>query len=165
MKVGTQNIYCLKPFMFTGNNYLVVCTLKQCFHRQPVCFTCCACMELTNSDNFVLPAEIVVNPEVVTEVQVGSTIFLSCVASGHPLPSISWAQQSRELTNGSGFIIHQQLVTEAGISFMTSTLEACSTNASTYTCSAANQNNQDVFITTVELLAGGSYCRAAFMYC
>jgi len=105
------------------------------------------------------------NPGVVTEVQVGSTVLLSCVASGHPLPSISWAQQSRELTNGSGFIIHQRLVTEAGISFMTSTLEACSTNASTYTCSAANQNNQDVFITTVELLAGGSYCRAAFMYC
>ena len=96
------------------------------------------------------------NPGVVTEVQVGSTVLLSCVASGHPLPSISWAQQSRELTNGSGFIIHQRLVTEAGISFMTSTLEACSTNASTYTCSAVNQNNsQDVFITTVELLAGG----------
>ena len=100
-------------------------------------------------------------PEVVTKVKVGSTILLSCVASGHPLPSLSWTRQSRELNNGSGFIVYPRLVTEAGISFMTSTLEVCSANASTYTCSAVNQNSQDVFVITVELLAAGN-CKAAF---
>ena len=101
------------------------------------------------------PAEVVVHPEAVTEFKGGSTVLLTCAASGLPLPSLSWTQHSTELNNGSRFIIHQRLVTEAGISFITSILEVCSANASTYNCSADHHNGGDFFTSVIEIQAEG----------
>jgi len=100
-----------------------------------------------------LEADIVVHPEAATEFKGGSTVLLTCAASGLPLPSLSWTQHSTELNNGSGFIIHQRLVTEVGISFITSILEVCSANASTYTCSAYHHNGGDFFTSVIEIQA------------
>ena len=82
-----------------------------------------------------------------TSVNVGSTVLITCVASGDSPTFITWSNQSEpQLTNSSRVTIYEELVTEGGVTFVQSILEICSvqeTDASNYTCSAENDFGTD----------------------
>ena len=92
------------------------------------------------------PAQIVIAPESIA-VNVGTTVLITCVASGDSPTFITWSNQSEpQLTNSSRVTIYEELVTEGGVTFVQSILEICSvqeTDASNYTCSAENDLGTD----------------------
>ena len=64
-----------------------------------------------------------------------------CIASGYPLPSLSWSRGGASLNNGSRFIIYEELVTSNEVTSLQSTLEISSVeadDAAECTCVANN---------------------------
>ena len=94
------------------------------------------------------PPELVIVPNDVS-VTAGSSIFLTCVASGFPLPVFTWQKSNLsepQITNSSRVAIYEELVSEGGVTFVQSVLEICSVqeaDALNYTCSATNKLGTD----------------------
>ena len=64
-----------------------------------------------------------------------------CIASGYPLPSLSWNRDGASLNNGSRFIIYEELITLNEVTSVQSTLEISSVeqdDAAQYICIANN---------------------------
>ena len=100
-----------------------------------------------------------VHPENVNTILGGSSGLFVCAASGNPLPEITWNQNSTVLSNNSRIKIYKKLVTESGLGFVTSTLEACHIeDPSIYSCTARNERGSDVdsFEITVNSDEGGN---------
>lgn len=87
-----------------------------------------------------------VRPEIViqpgnTSVNLGSTLLLTCVSYGLPIPALTWSRGDAELTNDSRTTIYDQLVTENGVTFIVSMFQLCSVEATDngeYSCIAQN---------------------------
>ena len=89
----------------------------------------------------------------------GSSGLFVCAAAGTPLPVITWNQNNTVLSNDSRIKIYTKLVTESGLGFVTSTLEACHIgDPSVYSCSAVNERGSDFdsFEVTVNTDEGGN---------
>ena len=87
------------------------------------------------------PAQIVIRPNNLTQVNSGDTLTVGCVAYGDPLPHLSWRKDGVELANGSQIQIYEERVTESGITFIKSILEICSASEADigqYSCTANN---------------------------
>ena len=90
---------------------------------------------------FPAPAQIVIHPNNLTQVNSDDTLTVSCVAYGDPLPHLSWRKDGVELANGSQIQIYEERVTESGITFIKSILEICSASEADigqYSCTANN---------------------------
>ncbi len=104
-------------------------------------------------------------------VTANSTVLLTCVVHGFPLPpTISWSFENSTLSNSStdSYIITiQQTVFEVGgVEFLQSILEICGVEvglAGYYACSAENSAGNDTESFTLEVQPQGtyivSYCR------
>ena len=90
-------------------------------------------------------AEVVIHPEVKIEVETDSTVVFTCVAIGRPLPSIDWTSNGTVLVGNTTLVLHQQLLTHEGITFVRSSLQTCATNSSNYRCFANNTVGIGVF--------------------
>ena len=72
-----------------------------------------------------LPASLIIVPENSYPVS-NSNIALTCVASGYPLPEITWSKDSVEVVNGTDTIIYSEVISEQGERFVQSVLYLCS---------------------------------------
>jgi len=90
-------------------------------------------------------AEIVIHPDVRTEVEVDSTLIFTCLAIGRPLPFINWTNNGTTLVNNSTVLIYWQLITKGGITFVRSILQTCATNSNNYRCIVSNTVGVGVF--------------------
>ena len=82
---------------------------------------------------------IVVKPHIIEPVAVGDTIFLTCVASGDPLPSFQWYKGGVPLMNESTSTIYTEEYESNNLTL--SILALCSTavnDSGTYSCQATN---------------------------
>ena len=86
--------------------------------------------------NLLHLAVIMIHPKLETEVEVGSTVLLTCVSSGQPFPSISWYKGGTTLIENTTISIYEERVTMAGIGFVRSVLQTCGSDMSSYSCVA-----------------------------
>ena len=92
---------------------------------------------------YIGPELVIVSNQL--SVQYGSSIVMSCVAAdgGGSQPTISWSLNGRVIESGSNtnFTISSRIISEAGLTFVQSTLHVCSVDFSKigqYSCSASN---------------------------
>ena len=106
-----------------------------------------------------LPAEVVLLSED-TLVSARSTILLTCVGVGYPLPSLSWEREGlTTLQNGSRTTIFESVVVKNGFMFTRSVLQICRVtvggDTGSYNCTATNIFGNDS--ARVELTVHGKY--------
>ena len=95
-----------------------------------------------------------------TDVPLGNTVLLTCVAYGDQPLNISWSREGSVLMNDSQRItIYEEEVEEGGITFIQSILQICSTeadDAGVYSCNVDNEAGNDTanFELTVTPLKG-----------
>lgn len=80
------------------------------------------------------------------EVIAGSTVMLTCIAFGEPLPSITWSAGGVNVTNDSRIELLEMQTNRSGVAFVKSVLQICSSgevDANQYTCTAVNIVNAD----------------------
>ena len=68
------------------------------------------------------------------------------MASGSPLPTVTWSKNGSILSNSSELYIHQVLVTDGGLTFVESVLRMCNVEESDYWCSADNLIGNESYI-------------------
>jgi len=100
---------------------------------------------LINLIQIYTAAEIVIHPDVRTEVEMDSMLIFTCLAIGRPLPFINWTNNGTTPVNNSTVLIYRQLMTEGGITFVRSILQTCATNSNSYRCIANNTVGVGVF--------------------
>ena len=93
------------------------------------------------------PPQIVLYPVDPTDVPVGDTVLLTCVANGDLPLSISWSREGTVLMNDSQRItIYEEEIEEGGITFLQSILQICSIgsdDAGVYSCITENDASND----------------------
>ena len=93
------------------------------------------------------PAQIVLHPVDPTDVPIGDTVLLTCVANGDLPLNISWSREGTVLMNDSQRItIYEEEIEEGGITFVQSILQICSAetdDAGSYSCNADNTAGND----------------------
>ena len=68
-----------------------------------------------------------------------STVLLTCVAYGVPLPTLTWSKAGNSVTNGT---VRNDMVVKGGVTFVRSVLQLCETtvaDSGQYTCTADNE--------------------------
>ena len=96
---------------------------------------------VSNSVNFTLsvnvtPAAIVIGPSNSYPV-FNSSLFLTCVASGFPLPTVSWYREGVLVTDADN--IETEVLEEREVRYIQSTLLLCSVQETAeYSCSVSN---------------------------
>ena len=90
-------------------------------------------------------------------VNVSSTVLLTCVGYGVPVPSLTWSKMGTLVVNDSMITIIEEQVTESRIPFAKSVLEICGSeiqHSGRYTCTAQNElmNDSAMFELTVDFL-------------
>ena len=84
-----------------------------------------------------------------------------CVGTGFPQPTISWTLDGSPLENDTRVTIYEEVLEEAGLTFVQSFLEVCSVNfldAGLYQCTVANRlaNASSNFTLTVNVVGGNA---------
>ena len=100
--------------------------------------------------------EIIIHPKSVLQVDAGDSVTFTCVAYGSPVPHFLWSRNSTKLSNDSRIMISEEVVYLRGVTFVTSTMEICSTEAAdtgTYTCTAGGGLHNDTFSFWVPVIA------------
>ena len=92
-----------------------------------------------------------------------TTLVAVCVGTGFPQPSISWSFNSNPLENSSRITIYEEVIEEAGLTFVQSFLEVCSVgflDGGLYECTVANRlvNASSNFTLSVNTVGGESLC-------
>ena len=85
-----------------------------------------------------VPAQIVIKPADKRLYQ-NSTVLLTCVAYGFPLPTLTWSKARNSVTNGT---VRNDIVVKGGVTFVRSVLQLCGTtvaDSGQYTCTADNE--------------------------
>ena len=86
---------------------------------------------------------------------VNSTVLLTCVAYGTPLPAITWSKGGSSLTDVT---VYNDVVVKSRTNFVRSILRFCSTKSTDsgqYTCTADNEFTNDS--TTFQLTSQGIF--------
>ena len=102
---------------------------------------------VSNSVNFTLsvnvtPAAIVIGPADIYPI-FNSSVFLTCIALGYPLPMITWYREGERVDDPDN--IESEVIEEGGERFVQSTLLLCSTQETArYNCTASNGITGDV---------------------
>jgi len=89
----------------------------------------------------------VVHPEAANDVTAGTSALLVCVASGYPLPSITWSAIG-ETINETEISIYTEILMQGGLTFIKSVLEICSVeknSVTSYQCTAESSASNDTF--------------------
>ena len=76
-----------------------------------------------------------------TDVSYGSTVLLTCIFYGDPIPSIYWLNDTSLIVNSTDIMVYQEVITDWGVTFSRSILEVCSVDLSdeaNYSCAANN---------------------------
>ena len=105
------------------------------------------------------PPEILIHPNLTTEVDAYNTVIFTCVASGDPAPSIIWRKGNTELTNASQLLINETLVISNGVTFLQSSLVLCSVeeaDAGDYSCVSENIFGNDTAASVLTVNARGT---------
>ena len=96
---------------------------------------------VSNTVNFTLsvnstPATIVIAPADTYPI-FNSSVFLTCVAAGYPLPTITWYREGERVDDPDN--IESEVIEEGGEQFVQSTLLVCSVQETArYNCSVSN---------------------------
>ena len=111
--------------------------------------------------------EIVVHPEAVNDVTAGTSALLACVASGYPLPSITWNAIGKTI-NETEISIYTEILMQGGLTFIKSVLEICSVgknSVTNYQCTAESSASNDTvqFELLVATLGGKVACNGVTM--
>lgn len=116
-------------------------------------YTCLASvseLEVTASFNLtvITASALITEPPNNETVRAGDNVTLTCIATGIPLPSITWlvlSQDSEEVMNTSSTLISTSEFTEDGITSVRSTLLITSVQTSlSYSCVASNDYGTDI---------------------
>ena len=102
-------------------------------------------------------AEVEIYPEFATEVDTSTTALLTCVASGSPLPSITWRRNGSTLHNISDAYIFETRITSRQFTFVKSVLEICGNSSNEFSCTADNMIENDTFSFDVYLNEDGKH--------
>ena len=96
---------------------------------------------------YFLAPQIILHPVNLTDVPVGDTVLLTCVANRDLLPSISWRREGSILMNDSQRItIYEEDIEGEGSALIQSILQICSIgpdDAGVYSCIAENDTSDD----------------------
>ena len=110
---------------------------------------------------YLEPIQTVLQPEAKTEVDIGYTLDLICVAYGDPLPSITWSRAGNilQMSNSSDITIYEEVVIEGGVTFAKSILQICDAEESDiyqFNCTATSvdMNDSVSFALSVHALPG-----------
>ena len=103
-------------------------------------------------------AEVEIHPEFATEVDTNTTALLTCVASGSPLPSVTWRRNGSALHNISDAYIFETRITSHQFTFVKSVLEICSNGSNEFSCTADNRIENSTFSFDVFLNEDGKHC-------
>ena len=117
------------------------------------------------------PARVVLHPAKDTHIEGGSTVVLTCVAYGVPLPLLTWSRNGSSLSfNDSRVTIYSEFMTDSGsgVVFTKSVMVLCRsqlTDAGVYCCSAESQlgiHNYTFQVTVIHV--GGKKWHLAEMF-
>jgi len=103
-------------------------------------------------------AEVEIHPEFATEVDTNTSALFTCVASGSPLPSVTWRRNGSTLHNISDAYIFETRITSHQFTFVKSVLEICGNSSDEFSCTADNMIENDTFSFHVFLNEDGKYC-------
>jgi len=103
-------------------------------------------------------AEVEIHPEFATEVDTNTIALLTCVASGSPLPSITWRKNGSALHNISDAYIFETRITSHQFTFVKSVLEICSNSSNEFCCTADNVIENSTVSFDVFLNEDGKHC-------
>ena len=103
-------------------------------------------------------AEVEIHPEFATEVDTNTSALFTCVASGSPLPSVTWRRNGSTLYNISDAYIFETRITSHQFTFVKSVLEICGNSSDEFSCTANNMIENDTFSFHVFLNEDGKHC-------
>ena len=89
-----------------------------------------------------------VHPEKAHMVNAGDTAVLTCVASGKPLPIITWREDGVDRKDDSRITITEEVVSVGGTVLKKSYLEICNStteDSGEYSCIVDNEIGDDTF--------------------
>lgn len=110
---------------------------------------------LTSAVNFTLsvtitPASIVIAPNDSYPV-INSSVILTCVGGGYPLPMVTWYREGVLVINTTDETLQTEVIEQSGERFVQSTLLLCSVQETAeYNCSVSNGISGDV-VTSVSV--------------
>lgn len=95
-----------------------------------------------------------------THVSYGSTVLLTCIVYGDPIPDIYWLNDTSLIANTTDIMVYQEVITDWGVTFSRSILEVCSVDLSdeaNYSCAANNSvGDESAFFSLTVLTEGRS---------
>ena len=87
------------------------------------------------------------------DLNTSTTVFLSCVGFGLPIPEVTWMRNGYPVSNAtSSTVIHNDVIVRGGRRFVRSTLILCNVIGELigeYTCDARNEMTSSQFTFTV----------------
>ena len=106
---------------------------------------------------------VVLGSDAATQVTLNSTVLVTCIAYGDPLPTVTWQKDTMALSNTTesddGVIIYNTVVNEGGRVFARSILQVCFVDddeTGVYSCIATNSlgtDTQDINLSYTEIVA------------
>ena len=113
------------------------------------------CRSLTET----VSAKVVIHPEGDTHTDIGTSVVLTCVGYGVPLPVLSWKHNEAVVQDGSQFSINEYAVTEgqSTATFLVSSLKVCNSeleDAGNFSCTSSNALGNDVYTSVLTVIAG-----------
>ena len=106
---------------------------------------------------------MIVHPENNIRTAVSTSVVLTCVGYGVPLPVLSWKHNETVVQNGSQFSINEYTVTESQstATFLLSTLEVCNSeleDAGNFSCTSRNALGNEVYTSVLTVIDVGGEC-------
>ena len=107
-------------------------------------------------------AKVVIHPEEDPHTDIGTSVVLTCVGYGVPLPALTWKHNEAVVQNGSQFSINEYIVTESQstATFLLSTLEVCNSeleDAGNFSCTSQNALGNEVYTSVLTVNLGGEH--------
>ena len=107
-------------------------------------------------------AKVVIHPEEDTRTDIGTSVVLTCVGYGVPLPALTWKHNGAVVHNSSQFPINEYIVTESQstATFRVSFLTVCNSeleDAGNFSCTSHNALGNEVYTSVLTVNLGGEY--------
>ena len=107
-------------------------------------------------------AKVVIHPGEDTHTDIGTSVVLTCVGYGVPLPALTWKHNETVVQNSSQFFINEYTVNESqsAATFLVSSLTVCNSgaeDAGNFSCTSRNTQGNEVYTSVLTVMEGGEW--------